>query len=202
MIDLNQAINPIIMGQLAGQGKHQISLEGMKRGLAKAGEKVGNLPGIRGTKVGQFLRSGQDTIRKNDALAKVKEAMAAAQDKMEASLVPKKINQLNLQMRMEFGKDWRKNADAIDLFHNELGDLNDYIKDAAKTYVYADANGAYNTPQALEAYAKTLGTAGVKSPDSRGTIIDKNELTTAVLQREGIYEGAAAIKKDLTGGLE
>lgn len=202
MIDLNQAIQPIILGQLAGQGKHQISLEGMKRGTAKVGDKVGNLPGIRGTKVGQSLRSGQDTIRKNDALAKVKESMAAAKDRMEASLVPKKINQLNQQMRKEFGKDWRKNADAIDLFHNELGDLNDYINDAAKTYVYADANGAYNTPQALQAYAEALGTAGVNPPGKGAGGISDQELTTAVLQSEGIHEGADAIKKDLTGGLE
>lgn len=202
MIDLNQAIQPIILGQLAGQGKHQISLEGMKRGMAKAGEKVGNLPGIRGTKLGQKLRSGQDTIRKNDALAKVKESMAAAQDKLEASLVPKKINQLNSQLRKEFGKDWRKNADAIDKFQNGLIDLDDYIKDAAATYVHADATNRYNTPQALEAYAEALGTAGVKSPDSRGTIIDKDELTSQVLAKEGVPGGANAIKKDLTGGLK
>lgn len=202
MIDLNQAIQPVILGQLAGQGKHQISLEGIKRGAAKVGDKVGNLPRIRGTKIGQLLRSGQDTIRKNDALAKVKESMAAAQDKLEASLVPKKINQLNQQMRKEFGKDWRKNGDAIDRFHEELGDLNDYIRDAATTYVHADANGAYNTPQALQAYAEALGTAGVDNFGRQAGGIDKNELTTAVLQHEGIQEGAAAIKKDLTGGLE
>ena len=155
MIDLNQAIQPIVMGQLAGQGEHKISLEGMKQGLHTAGNAVGSLPGIRNTKLGGMLQKGAFQDKVNKAVSKVLEKQSIAEDKLAAAMLPKRMNQLNQQMRKEFGKDWRDNPNATGRYLEELADINDSLKSRAWTSVYAQEKWDYS-PQVANRYAEDI----------------------------------------------
>lgn len=155
MIDLNQAIQPVILGQLAGQGKHQISLEGMKQGLHTAGNAVGSLPGIRNTKLGGMLQKGAFQDKVNKAVSKVLEKQSIAEDKLAAAMLPKRMNQLNSELSKDFGPNWRDNPDAKVSYLEKLMDIDDSLKSRAWTSVYAQEKLGFS-PQVSNRYAEDI----------------------------------------------
>lgn len=155
MIDLNQAVQPVILGQLAGQGKHQISLEGMKQGLHTAGNAVGSLPGIRNTKLGGMLQKGAFQDKVNKAVSKVLEKQSIAEDKLAAAMLPKRMNQLNSELSKDFGPNWRDNPDAKVSYLEKLMDIDDSLKSRAWTSVYAQEKLGFS-PQVSNRYAEDI----------------------------------------------
>ena len=191
MIDLNQAIQPVILGQLAGQGEHQISLEGIKRGLHTAGNFIGSLPGIRNTKFGGMLQKGAHQDKVDRAVSEVLDKQSTAEAKLAAAMLPKKMNQLNSKFSKKFGHNWRYKPEAKEEYITELTDVQDTLEARAWTSVYAQEKFGWS-PEVSNRLAENI-----IEPTAT-----EEELVQEVTGRIPRSKGLSKLQEDLTNAKE